>query len=729
MGYRITVDTGGTFTDVVVADEAGAFFVGKAPTTRRRVYRGVHDALQVAAAATGTGVSRVLHDCDVLVYSATTATNAIIEGTTARTALLVTEGFRDVLTFREGGKSNPFDFATRYPDPYVPRRLTWEIQERIDAEGGVVVPLDKGAARRVLRQVAGQHVEAVAVCLLWSIANPEHELTLGGLLHQELPGVPYTLSHQLNPIIREYRRASSTAIDASLKPLMQTHLQQIRDDLGLDGFRGELLVAASFGGVMHVDDVTARPVHMVRSGPALAPLAGQAFVRAEAGIGDAIVCDTGGTSFDVSLVRGAAVTFTRDTWLGQRYTGHLLGMSSVDTRSVGAGGGSIAWIDGGGLLRVGPRSAGADPGPACYGRGGDRPTVTDAATVLGYLNPGNFLNGRMRLDADAANRVLGTLAHELGTDPERAAHAVVTIANEHMVRAIEEITVNEGVDPRESLMVAGGGAAGLAIVPIARELGCREVLLPRTAGALSATGAQYSDVATEFAATAFAHSGEFDFTTVNTTLQRLQHRAEDFAARLRARGVTRFSTRFFAEARYAYQSWELEVPLDHPHFGDDAAVLRLVEAFHRAHEQVFAVREDGQLVECIQWKVRVTGFLARPPLRERPPSEAAAPVAGHRPAFFAGRGYLDTPVYRGPALTPGMTIHGPAIIEEPTTTVVLDPASAARVTGYDNYMLTIGRPAAAARGRSGTEPEVKRPEPGGTAGITAAAGATKDGYA
>jgi N-methylhydantoinase A len=720
LGYRITVDTGGTFTDVVVADEAGAFFVGKAPTTRERVYRGVHDALRVAAAAIGSGVSRVLRDCDVLVYSATTATNAIIEGTTARTALLVTEGFRDVLTFREGGKSNPFDFATRYPDPYVPRRLTWEIRERIDAEGGVVVPLDQGAARRVLRQVAGPGVEAVAVCLLWSIANPEHELTLGRLLRQELPDVPYTLSHQLNPIIREYRRASSAAIDASLKPLMQTHLQQIRDDLGLDGFRGELLVAASFGGVMHVDDVTARPVHMVRSGPALAPLVGQTFVRAEAGIGDAIVCDTGGTSFDVSLVRGGAVTFTRDTWLGQRYTGHLLGMSSVDARSVGAGGGSIAWLDGGGLLRVGPRSAGADPGPACYGRGGDRPTVTDAATVLGYLNPDNFLNGRMRLDTGAANRVLGTLAHELGTDPERAAHAVFTIANEHMVRAIEEITVNEGVDPRESLVVAGGGAAGLTIVPIARELGCREVLLPRTAGALSATGAQYSDVATEFAASTFAHSGEFDFAAVNTTLQRLQHRAEDFAARLRARGVTRFSTRFFVEARYAYQSWELEVPLDHPRF-DDAAVLRLVEAFHRAHERVFAVREDGQLVECVQWKVRVTGFLARPPLRERPASGAAAPVAGHRPAFFAEPGCLDTPVYRGPALTPGMTIQGPAIIEEPTTTVVLDPASAARVTGYDNYLLTIGRPAAAAPGQAAGTWRHRR--------VTAAAGATKDGYA
>ena len=425
---------------------------------------------------------------DLFVYSTTHATNAILERTTARTAFLVTEGFPDVLVRREGGKTNPFDFGEPYPDPYVPRRLTFEVRERIGAQGEIVEPLDEARTRELVRSLSARSVEAVGVCLLWSIANPVHEEAVGRILDEELPGVPYTLSHRLNPTMREYRRASSTVIDASLKPLLQGHLLDMERDLRGAGFGGELVMAISVGGVMHVRELVDRPIYAVKSGPSLAPIAGRTYAEAELGGADVIVCDTGGTSFDVSLVRGGRIVSTRETWLGPRYTGHLTGLSSVDVRSIGAGGGSIAWLDPGGLLRVGPRSAGAAPGPACYGRGGAEPTVTDAAVVLGYLDPAFFLGGRMSLDVDAARSGVGGLAGALGESIERTAHGILAVANEHMVEAIKEITINEGVDPRESLVVAGGGAAGINIVPIARELGCRRVLVPATAGALSACG-------------------------------------------------------------------------------------------------------------------------------------------------------------------------------------------------------------------------------------------------
>ena len=256
--------------------------------------------------------------------------------------------------------------------------------------------------REVVRSLEPAGVEAVAVSLLWSIANPEHELRLGALLEEELPGVPYTLSHRLNPIIREYRRTSGTAIDASLKPLMQEHLREIEAGLREAGFWGELVAASSFGGVLPMDRLIERPIFAARSGPSLAPVAGRLYSEHELAGSDAIVCDAGGTSFDVSVVRDGGIVFARETWLGAPFEGHLTGLASVDVRSIGAGGGSIAWLDPGGLLRVGPESAGADPGPACYGRGGDRPTVTDAAVVLGYLDPDRFLGGAMALDVDAA---------------------------------------------------------------------------------------------------------------------------------------------------------------------------------------------------------------------------------------------------------------------------------------------------------------------------------------
>ncbi|MEQ8662182.1 MAG: hydantoinase/oxoprolinase family protein, partial [Gammaproteobacteria bacterium] len=402
MPYRISVDTGGTFTDVVVTDESGRFTVGKALTDRQRAFASIEAGLAVAADELGLDVAGLLDECAMFVYGTTRGTNGIVERKTAKTAFLTTHGFPDILLLKEGGKSEPHNLRMEYPDPYVARRLTFEVPERINAEGGVETPLDEAAVRALLATLREREVEAVAVCLLWSIANPAHELRVGQLIEEALPGLPYTLSHQLNPILREYRRASSTAIDASLKPLMQDYLTTLEADLRAAGYRNDILVSTSFGGVMHLHDVVQKPIYLVKSGPAMAPVAGLAYVSAEQLANDIIVCDAGGTTFDVSLVRDGEVEFSRDTWLGPPWTGDNLGMASVAVHSIGAGGGSIAWVDPGGLMRVGPHSAGSEPGPACYGRGGEEPTVTDAAVVLGYIDPAHFLGGRMQLDEDAA---------------------------------------------------------------------------------------------------------------------------------------------------------------------------------------------------------------------------------------------------------------------------------------------------------------------------------------
>jgi N-methylhydantoinase A len=686
---RISVDTGGTFTDVVVADADGRLTIGKAPTTPERIGLGLSRALESAAEQLGLSLGELLARASVLIYGTTRATNAIVTGRTAKTALLVTEGFRDLLVIKEGGKADPHDFRQAYPEPYVPRRRTFEIPERIDAEGGVVAPLDEAAARRVLATLRGRGIEAVAVCLLWSTANPSHELRLGELIEATLPGVAYTLSHRLNPILREYRRASSAAIDASIKPLMQSHLREMEADLRSAGFAGELLVSTTMAGCMDVRSIAERPIHTVRSGPAMAPVAGVAYAGLESAGATAVVVDTGGTTFDVALVRDGRIVTTQETWIGPRWTGHVLGLPAVDVRSVGAGGGSIAWLDRGGLLRVGPQSAGAQPGPACYGAGGIEPTVTDAALALGYLDPDWFLGGRMKLDVGAARRALARIAEPLGLELEAAAWSILSLANERMILAIKDITISEGVDPTEGVLIAGGGAAGLGIVPIARELGCRRVLVPRSAGALSACGMQFADLVSEQVASAPLRSRDFDVVGANAALDGIDFELEKFAAPLEARGYADRNISYSVSAHYASQVWELDVPLPMARFRGARDVERLVRAFHEAHERVFAVRDEASEIEFLTWTGRVTLRLPRSVAKLERGAGATPGRAQSRTAWFGERERCEALVRRGDSLAVGEPIVGPAIVEEATSTLVLPPGSEARLSPFGTYLVDV----------------------------------------
>ena len=688
MSYRITVDTGGTFTDMVVASDSGEQVIGKAPTTPERIFNGMQDALETVAGELGVTPDQLLAETSILIYGTTRATNAIVQKKVAKTAFLTTEGFPDTLVLKEGGKHGPHDFTQEFPDPYIPQKYTFEIPERMNSEGGVRKPLDTAATRDILIRLKAQKFEAVAVCLLWSIINPDHERAVGEIIAEMLPGVPYTLSHELVPIIREYRRASATAIDASLKPLMQEHLRQMESDLRGAGYDGEILVSTAVGGCMHVEELAERPIHTVKSGPAMAPVAGLNYARIENFGSDVIICDTGGTTFDVGLVRDGEVKFTRDTWIGPQWTGDILAISSVDVRSIGAGGGSIAWIDPGGLLRVGPHSAGAVPGPACYGVGGDQPTVTDAALALGYLDAKYFLGGRMALDVKAAERVILTIAEGIGASIEEAAFAIMSLASEYMIKAIHDITVTEGFNPTESALVAGGGAAGLNIMTIADELGCKRVILPKTASALSACGMQFSDIITEHSASKVTLSGNFNFDGVNEALQSIDDELGRFIKLLESRGLEDSSIEYFLEARYLFQVWELDVPISIKRFRGPEDVDALVAAFHDVHERVFAVRDVESQVECLNWKGRARVRLAHPPEINTPTTATGdnKPIAT-RPAYFGPAGRIETPIYHGHELSPGAHILGPAIIEEPTTTLVVNPGMSARLSDAGNYLL------------------------------------------
>ena len=685
-GWRISVDTGGTFTDVVIADDNGKFTLGKALTTKQRIFVGLKNALEAAAAQLNLTAADVLSRTGLFVYGTTHATNAIVTANVGKTAFITTQGFPDILVLREGGKFNPHDFSTPFPAPYIPRRYTYEVDERVRSNGEVFTPLDEPSTLAVLEEIKNRGFESCAVSLLWATVNPVHEIRIGELITEHLPGVSFTLSHALNPILREYRRASSTAIDASIKPLMQSHLNDLQADLDKEGYRGEILVSTTAGGCLDIDSVVEKPINSVRSGPAMAPVAGRHYAEVENQPHSVLVVDTGGTTFDVSLVRDGNITITQETWLGERFTGHMLGIPAVDARSVGAGGGSIAWLDDAGLLRVGPQSAGANPGPACYGQGGTEPTVTDAALVLGYIDPDYFLGGKMALDTQAALDAIEKIAKPLGITPEQAAYSIFAVSNETMINAIKEITVSEGIDPSESIIVAGGGAAGLGIVPIARELKCRAVIVPRTASVLSACGMQFSDIQLEVSRSIPTRSDTFNRDAVNRGLDAIDTELEKFAQRLAARGFAENHTNYRTDAHYAAQVWDIAVDLPSSRLQSDEDIDALCEAFHRNHDRIFNMEDRASPIEFLNWTGKIAVHLPRSGSGDMATSEPIDKPAT-RDAFFDLEAKQKTSVLKGNEIAIDKEIVGPAIIEEETTTVVLPPGTSGRLSANGNYVI------------------------------------------
>lgn len=692
---RFAVDTGGTFTDLIVEDDDGGLHMFKAATTPDDPIKGVLDSLDKAAVEFGLSLHELLERGKLFVHGTTHAINAIITGNTAKTAFLTTEGHRDILVFREGGRMEPFNFTVPFPDPYISRALSFEVPGRILADGSEKRAFDDAAMIEIISSLREQEVEAVAVCLLWSIINPAHELRVGELLEEHLPGIPYTLSHRLNPSLREYRRASSAAIDASLKPLMQAYISSLTGRLSEAGFGGRVLMVTSQAGVMDAADIAETPVHLINSGPSMAPISGRHFAKLDEGSDTAVIADTGGTTYDVSLVRRGDIPWTRETWIGQPYRGHMTGFPSVDVKSIGAGGGSIAWVDDGGMLHVGPQSAGAVPGPVCYARGGEAPTVTDAALVLGYLDAEFFLGGSMTLDVQAAQDAMAErIAAPLGLSVEDAAIAVIKIATENMVQAIVDITVMQGIDPRSAVLIGGGGAAGLNSVQIGRRLGSARVVIPEIGAALSAAGAMMSDLTSQWRQTFFTSSDNFDYAGVNAMLETLEGQCRAFMVGPGKDSLEQTIT-LFAEARYPDQVWEIEVPLPKKRFDSEVDIDALIEGFHRAHEDIFAVRDSGSGIEIVSWTANVRCRLRDHDNASLVENRSEKSVDGARQVYFSDEGWVSAKVRRFEEMETGETLDGPAIIESPFTTIVLDPGATAqrRPSGSLSIDPSVGRAA------------------------------------
>ncbi len=694
MGIRVCVDIGGTFTDLAVMnDEDRRLKLFKTSTTPEDYGGAVIDGLRMAAEFYGLPLRDFMRLCSsrhggAINYGTTIATNAVLQKKVSKVGLVCTKGHRDILTFREGGKEDPFVWNIDFPDPYIPRYLTLSVRERIGAGGNIVTPLDEDEVKEAVTQLKRYEVDVIAVALLWSIVNPVHERKIGDIISREWPGKPYVLSHLINPVMREYRRTISTVINASLMPIVGPYIHGFDDRLREIGYEGNLSLISCFGGIMSVRDMAEKPIYCIDSGPTGAPVAGLLYARTEAEREDVITCDMGGTSFEVSRVTGGEIRTTLDAKVGFDY----LGIRKVDTRSIGAGGGSIAWVDAGGLLHVGPESAGAQPGPVCYGRGGTRATVTDANLVLGYLNPDYILGGSMKLDSkSAAKAIEKNVASLLGISVLDAAFAIWNTVSVNMTDAIRKITSWEGIDPREYVFVSGGGAGGLHVIPMMADLGVSNLIIPKAAGALSAVGGLAADMVADFQRNYGCSTSQFDMDSVNMTLDALAAEALSFFESNGIRQEDR-RTEFSVDARYYSQPWELTVPLRVSRFNGQENVAQFVEDFHAMHIRMRGSREEGQSVECSNWRVKATGKTKQLGFYQVAAGTGASPegaLKGRRSAYFRESGLCETPVFDGDRLRAGNKLPGPAIIEERETTIIVFPASEVSVTKAGNYLVRL----------------------------------------
>jgi N-methylhydantoinase A len=668
---RIGIDVGGTFTDAILVDGTGRLFAAKAFTTPADRSQGVIDAIRAVVTQRSVAPDQI----GDIVHGSTTGTNALIERTGARTGLLTTAGFRDVLEI--GRVMRPmegiYDMSVDRPPPLVPRRSCLEATERIGAQGEVIVPLDERSVERAAEIFARQEVESIAVCFLFSFLNPDHERRAAEILARRLQGVAISQSHQISPEYREYERASTTVMNAYLTPVMGDYLDRLRHRFAKELGGATIFVMQANGGATTVDSARTRAVATVNSGPAGGVVAAAWYGR-QHGRERIVSVDMGGTSFDIGLIEHG----TSQVTVEGSFQGLPVKLPILDLHISGAGGGSIAWVDSAGALNVGPRSAGADPGPACYGRGGQNATVTDANLVLGRLDPVSFHGGITRLDAAAARAVIGPIAERLRLCVEEAALGIIKVVNANMVKGIATVTVQRGIDVRELSLLSFGGAGGLHAVDLARELEMREAIVPPLPGVFSAIGLLAADVRHDFVT---ALGG---ITSTSADLSELERRFAEMESTarqaLRAEGFDDPAIDLMrsADLKVAGQTYELTVALPQPALVTTRAISALVEAFGELYRERYAFFFEGEPIELVNLRVAAFGRNASIKL-PRFDGEAIAPRTSARPVYFEKLGYVDTPVFARERLRPGTRLSGPAVIEEATSATLIAPGMRADV--------------------------------------------------
>ena len=653
------IDVGGTFTDLVAVDEeTGAIQLAKVPSTPSDEARAVLEGLEGLAPA---------HRVRRIVHGTTVATNAILQRRGARVGLVTTAGFRDLIEIGRTKRNLPALFNPRFvrPKPPVPRPLRFEVGERILHDGAVLHPLDGQEVATLCDRLRAAEVEAVAVCFLSSYANPDHERAAGEWIGRQLPGVPVSLSSEVVPEYREFERFSTTVFNAYIRPLMHRYLESLEKRLLAAGYPPGVLTVGSSGGALTVDAARRLPIKTLSSGPA-GGVSQAVFVGRGIGVPDLITYDIGGTSTDVCLVRDLTPVVTTDTLLA----GFPVKMPQIDIKSVGAGGGSIAWIDVDGALQVGPQSAGAEPGPACYGRGGQAATVSDANVVLGRLGAARPLGGTIRLDPDLARQAIERLATQLGGyDPHRLADGVVRIMLARVVASIREITIQRGHDPRSFTLMAYGGAGGMHAIPTAEELGLTRVVVPRFPGNFSALGVAASDIKHDAVRT---HLARLTAGTLDRVRALARELSADAARQLEQDGFKPADTRaaFALDLRYAGQAFELTLPVE----PDAMAVPEVARAFHAAHRQTYGHANESGAVEVVNVRLTAYGVVTKPELaRHRSESRRLDEALVETRPVWLEDGFRPCPVYERERLPERAELAGPAIVEEFGATTVVFP--------------------------------------------------------
>ena len=674
---RIGIDVGGTFTDIVAVSDTGTVTFSKAASTPNDPSIGVMNAVERLADELGINSETLLSKTESIVHGTTVATNALLERKGAKTGLLTTLGHRDVLEMREGLKDDRYNMRLPAPAPLVPRFLRLGVRERIKPDGSIHTKLDDASLDEAINKLREEKVTSVAVCYLHAYKEPKHEQETKKILEAKLPGVSVSISSEVFPEIKEYERVSTTIVNAYVRPIVENYLNRLEERLKNAGYKGSVLIILSHGGVAPIEEAIRLSAATVLSGPA-GGVAGSKYGASLIGAGDLVPFDMGGTSTDISMIVNGepALSSTRGI-AGQR-----IALQSLDIVSIASGGGSIARVDAGGILRVGPESAGALPGPACYGKGGTEVAVTDASVVLGFLDPGNFLGGRETLDVAAAEAALSRLANQLSVEPAEAAEGVHKVINTQMAEGIRLVSVRRGVDPRKFALLSFGGAAGIHITEIARQLEVQRVIIPRTAAVLSAWGMLATDLRYEVSRTHIGDTGSLKAGDVREVFSEMELEGR---SRLKEAFDGDVSISRSADMRYGEQIYEVDVSLDDVDFSDDDLMKSISDRFHKRHEELFTYSLPDQDAVLVNGRLAAIGAL--PDLPQEPKTEVRA-ASGHRTTrkiFLAG--WVDAPVFNLEELVPSQKIEGPAIIESSTTTVVLRSDDKAEVT--DNLWLNI----------------------------------------
>jgi N-methylhydantoinase A len=670
MTYTVGIDVGGTFTDLLLLDdETGAKTPHKTSTTPANpadgVMTGLHDLAQIA----GLDAASFFSEIDLIVHGTTVATNAVLTGNGARTGLITTEGFRDILEMRRGIRSRKHLYDNKYvaPAPLATRELRATVVERVDVAGEIVTPLDEDSLVAAIQQLRDRQVEAVAICFMQSYRNNGHEQRAKEVVRKLLPDVFLSVSSEVLPQVRLYPRVSTTVMNSYLGPVVERYMRNLVGQLDEAQFAGTLMIMQSNGGIAKPEGVAEVPASIAMSGPAAGPVAGLAYVAAR-GLQDCTVVDMGGTSFDASLVKDGEVQVTREGEINR----HMISLPTTHVHTIGAGGGSIGWIDDGGLLQMGPKSAGADPGPAAYGRGGTEPTTTDADVVLGYIDPDYFLGGRMVLRRDLAEEAIRTrLAEPLGLSVEEAAAGMYEMVNLAMASGTKNVSVEAGYDPREFPMVVAGGAGPVHSGMIAHELDIPVLFIPKMSSVICAAGMLMADLRHDFVRGFNAMLSTLDLSVATSLIEEMSVEGhellDDEGAPPDARDIV-----VSADLRYVGQHHEIILSFPTRDFADHEGRGRIAAAFHRRHEELFGFANPQADVEMLSLRVTAVGRRPGFPLGDSndPGGVLDDALKGRRGVYLRSEARkVEVPIYDGDRLPVGQVAEGPCVIEEPQTTI------------------------------------------------------------